>query len=237
MTTAIVLAGGLGTRLRSVVQDVPKPMAPVHGKPFLEILLAYYRKQGVTRFILSVGHLAHIIQDHFGDQWQDCTIDYSIETAPLGTGGGILQASQLLTTSDETCLAINGDTFFAIDLTKLATFHHKKGASITLSAFESTDIERYMGMSINTDQQISKLNIKSQSGACLVNGGAYLINQSILKSLANQTIAPQSWENDTLPKFLTQGVRLYAHAIDAEFIDIGIPSDYQRAQQFDFKTS
>jgi D-glycero-alpha-D-manno-heptose 1-phosphate guanylyltransferase len=237
MTTAIVLAGGLGTRLRSVVQDVPKPMAAINGKPFLELLLSYYSKQGVTRFILSVGHLAHVIQDYFGHQWQNCAIEYSIETTPLGTGGGILQASKLLTPQDKTCLAINGDTFFAIDLIKLEEFHQKKGAAITLSAFASTDIERYMGMSINIDDRIRMLNVKSQSGACLVNGGAYLINHSLLKSLANQTIAPQSWENDTLPRLLTQEVGLYAHAVDADFIDIGIPSDYQRAQQFNFQAS
>jgi len=237
MSTAIVLAGGLGTRLRSVVADVPKPMAPVQGRPFLELLLGYYRKQGINRFILSVGHLAHVIQDHFGHQWQDCVIDYSLETAPLGTGGGILQASTLLTPDDHTCLAINGDTFFAINLAKLTAFHEAKGADITLSAFTSSDIARYMGMAIDADDRITKLNIKLPPGKCFVNGGAYLIEHSLLKSLTNQTINPQSWENDTLPKLLSQEVPLYAHAIAEDFIDIGIPTDFARAQQFDFQAS
>jgi len=235
MSTAIILAGGMGTRLRSVVADVPKPMAPVQGKPFLEHLLSYYRSQGITRFILSVGHLAHIIQNHFGHQWHDCAVEYSVETAPLGTGGGILQASTFLTPNDQTCLAINGDTFFAIDLTKLTTFHQAKDAGITLSAFTSSDVARYMGMAIDAHDRITELNIKLQSGECLVNGGAYLIKQSLLKSLTKKPIEPQSWENDTLPKLLAQEVPLYAHAINADFIDIGIPADYERAQQFHFQ--
>jgi D-glycero-alpha-D-manno-heptose 1-phosphate guanylyltransferase len=132
-------------------------------------------------------------------------------------------------------LAINGDTFFAIDLAKLSAFHHAKDADITLSAFASSDVARYMGMAIDAHDRITELNIKLQSGECLVNGGAYLIKQSLLKSLTKQSITPQSWENDTLPKLLTQGVPLYAHAIDADFIDIGIPADYARAQQFHFQ--
>ena len=235
MKTAIVLAGGLGTRLRSVVQNVPKPMAPVQGKPFLELLLSYYRAQGITRFILSVGHLAHIIQDHFGNTWQDCVIDYSVETQPLGTGGGILQASTLLEPDDHTCLALNGDTFFAINVDALALFHAQKNAAISLSAFSSTDVARYMGMDINESDRVSGLNVKSQSGQCLVNGGAYLINQSLLKSLTKTAITSQSWENDTLPKLLKNEIALYAHAINADFIDIGIPADYERAQHFDFQ--
>jgi len=235
-TTAIVLAGGLGTRLRSVVQDVPKPMAAVGGKPFLEIVLGYYRQQGINRFILSVGHLAHIIQGHFGNTWQDCQIDYSVETVPLGTGGGILQASTLLGPAETTCLALNGDTFFAIDLLTLAAFHAQKKASISLSTFTSSDIARYMGMTVDQNSRITHLNVKSQSGQCRVNGGAYLINQSLLKTLTAQAITPQSWENDTLPNLLIQDKPLYAHPFGSQFIDIGIPDDFARAQQFDFQT-
>lgn len=234
MKTAIVLAGGLGTRLRTVVKDTPKPMALVQGRPFLELLLEYYRAQGISRFILSVGHLAHIIQDHFGNAWKDCAIDYSVETEPLGTGGGILQASTLLKTGDHTCLALNGDTFFAIDVSKLAHFHAQKNAAISLSAFCSSDVERYMGMSINETNRVTSLNVKSQSEQCLVNGGAYVINQSLLRTLNTKPIASQSWENETLPRLLKDGISLYADPISADFIDIGIPTDYERAQHFNF---
>lgn len=236
MNTAIILAGGMGTRLRSVVQDVPKPMAPVQGKPFLELLISYYQAQGISRFILSVGHLAHIIQDHFGNTWQDCVIDYSVETKPLGTGGGILQASTLLRAEDHTCLALNGDTFFAIDVGALHLFHQQKNAAISLSAFSSSDVTRYMGMDIDESNRVTEFNLKSQSGQCLVNGGAYLINQSLLKSLTKTAIESQSWENDTLPALLERDTPMYAHPINADFIDIGIPIDYERAQHFAFRT-
>lgn len=231
---AIILAGGLGTRLRSVVQDVPKPMALVQEKPFLETLLTYYAAQGIKRFILSVGHLAHIIQNHFGHSWHGLEIAYSLETTPLGTGGGILQASTLLDSGEKTCLALNGDTFFAINLPKLMRFHQIKNAAISLSCFTSSDIERYMGLTIDQTNRVTQFNVKSHSGKCLVNGGAYLINRALLSSLSRQPIRPQSWENDTLPSLLREGHPLYAHAIEADFIDIGIPDDYARAQQFHF---
>jgi D-glycero-alpha-D-manno-heptose 1-phosphate guanylyltransferase len=231
---AIILAGGLGTRLRSVVQDVPKPMALVQEKPFLETLLSYYAAQGISRFILSVGHLAHVIQNHFGHSWHGLEIIYSLETTPLGTGGGILQASTLLDDGDKTCLALNGDTFFAIQLSKLIQFHHAKQAAISLSCFSSIDVERYMGLSVNEDARVTHFNVKSHSGTCLVNGGAYLINQTLLSSLTKQPISRQSWENETLPSLLEAGQPLFAHAINADFIDIGIPDDYARAQQFHF---
>ena len=233
---AIILAGGLGTRLRSVVQDVPKPMALVQEKPFLETLLTYYAKQGITRCILSVGHLAHIIQNHFGHSWQGLAIDYSIETSPLGTGGGILQASTLLDHSNQTCLALNGDTFFAINLAQLAQFHEAKQAAISLSCFSSPDIERYMGLSIDETDRVTQFNVKSHTGQFLVNGGAYLINSSLLNMLTKEPTLRQSWENDTLPKLLEQDYPLFAHAIQADFIDIGVPDDYARAQQFNFGT-
>ena len=92
-----------------------------------------------------------------------------------------------------------------------------------------------MGMAIDADDRITQLNIKSQVGKWVVNGGAYLIEQSLLQSLNKRPITPQSWENDTLPRLLSQGQALYAHAIDASFIDIGIPADYARAQQFHFQ--
>ena len=92
-TEAVILAGGLGTRLREVVSDVPKPMAPVNGRPFLEHQMDFYAAQGITHFVLSVGYLAEVITKHFGDTYRGCAIDYAVETTPLGTGGGLLLSS------------------------------------------------------------------------------------------------------------------------------------------------
>ena len=233
MKSAIILAGGMGTRLKSVISDVPKPMAPVQGRPFLEILMTYWRGQGIEHFILSVGHLAHVIQDHFGSRWQDCQISYSIETEPLCTGGGILQACKLIS-SDEPFLALNGDTFFAINLDELIEFHLQNNADISLSVFTSTNTERYMGIITDTSHQIIALNAKTQAKTCLVNGGVYALNPAFMKSMEKKQITAQSWENETLTQFLATHKRLFAQTYSSDFIDIGIPEDYARAQEFLF---
>lgn len=233
MKSAIILAGGMGTRLKSVISDVPKPMAPVQGRPFLEILMTYWRKQGIEHFILSVGHLAHIIQDHFGDRWQDCQISYSVETEPLGTGGGILQACSLLS-SDEPTIALNGDTFFAVNLDRLFEFHLQNKADITLSVFSSVDTERYMGLITDQFHKITALNINTQTQTCLVNGGVYALNPAFMKTIAKKANTAQSWENECLPQFLATNKRLFTQTYSANFIDIGVPADYAKVQEFNF---
>lgn len=114
MITAIILAGGMGTRLRSAVPDLPKPMAPIHERPFLEHQMDYWIGQGVSRFIVSVGYMKEVIMDHFGASYRATPLTYAIEEEPLGTGGGLLLAAQGLS---ETFLVLNGDTFFEVDLT------------------------------------------------------------------------------------------------------------------------
>ncbi|WP_157844846.1 sugar phosphate nucleotidyltransferase [Methylocucumis oryzae] len=128
VNTAIILAGGLGTRLRSVVSELPKPMASVSGRPFLEHLMDYWFAQGVTRFILSVGYQSDIITTHFGAHYRHARIDYAIESEPLGTGGGLFYALQEV---DETVLVLNGDTFFSVALDELADFHKNHDSSWT----------------------------------------------------------------------------------------------------------
>ena len=111
--TAIILAGGLGTRLREAVPNLPKPMVPIHNRPFLEHQMDYWIEQGITRFILSVGYLKDIIISHFGNSYKSVSIDYAIETSPLGTGGALLLAAKNL---NETFLVLNGDTFIEVSL-------------------------------------------------------------------------------------------------------------------------
>ena len=124
ITSAIILAGGLGTRLRSVVADMPKPMAPVNGRPFLEYLLDYWQNQGISHFIISVGYRHEIITGYFGARYKNATIKYAIEKTPLGTGGGFLLASDHLG-DDRTFLLLNGDTYFPINLASLEKFATK----------------------------------------------------------------------------------------------------------------
>jgi len=235
MNTAIILAGGLGTRLRSEVKGLPKPMAPIQGKPFLELLINNCISQGINKFILSVGYLSQTIQDYFGSNWQGCEINYSIEEVPLGTGGGILQASKLIVDQQSPFLILNGDSYFDINYQQLLAFHLRKGAAISMGLFSSTDTSRYMGLELNREQRIVNLRCDSNSDICIVNGGIYITNTLALKSFYTKIPEFLSWESSILPAFLRQNIDVYGcHFDKADFIDIGIPADYQKAQNLSF---
>ena len=227
-TTAIILAGGLGTRLKKVVQDLPKPMALIRGRPFLEYQIDFWISQGVTKFILSVGYLKQIIIDHFGDSYHTASINYIVEDEPLGTGGALLFAAQRLT---ETFLVLNGDTFFEVNLNNLITFHKKQQAELTLSLFKSNQLGRYMGVDLADDGKILSLQSGGNKLTLLANGGVYLINPSALKRLNYKPHIKSSFENDLLTKFISLGGGLYGLESSGKFIDIGVPEDYYRAQK------
>ena len=212
---AVVLAGGLGTRLRTAVSDVPKPMAPVQGRPFLERLLDYWIGQGVQRAVLAVGYMHDIIRKHFGDKYRTCAITYSVEQQPLGTGGALVQAMPLV--QGKTFLVLNGDTYFAVPLSTLAEFHREHQAEVSLSLFRS-DNPRYTGISLAADGRVTSL-----AGAGAANGGVFMFEHSIAARLP---AGVSSLEKDLLPRLLGG---LYGCIFDAPFIDIGLPEDWRAA--------
>jgi len=228
VTTAIILAGGLGTRLKKVVQDLPKPLALIRGRPFLEYQMDFWISQGVTKFILSVGYLKQTIIDHFGDSYLTASIDYIVEDEPLGTGGALLLASQGL---KETFLLLNGDTFFEVDLNNLIAFHKKQQSELTLSLFKSNQLGRYMGVDLEDSGEILSLQSGGNELTLLANGGVYLVNPLALKRLNYKPYTKSSLENDLLPKFISLGGALYGLESSGKFIDIGVPEDYYRAQK------
>jgi len=228
VTTAIILAGGLGTRLKKVVQDLPKPMALIRGRPFLEHQMDFWISQGVTKFILSVCYLNHIIIDHFGDSYHTASIDYIVEDEPLGTGGALLLAAQGL---KETFLVLNGDTFFEVNLNNLIEFHKKQKSELTLSLFKPNQLGRYMGVNLKDNGEIISLQSRTNELTLLVNGGVYLVDPSALKRLNYKPNIKSSLENDLLPKFISLGGGLYGFESSGKFIDIGVPEDYYRAQE------
>ncbi|GAH63146.1 unnamed protein product, partial [marine sediment metagenome] len=138
---AIILAGGLGTRLKSVISDIPKPMAPIHGKPFLEYLLSYLVKFKIKKVILSVGYKYQYIFDHFGDNYKGLKLLYAIEDKPLGTGGGIRNAVDHI--NNDHFFLLNGDTYYEVDLDKLYHLHIKEKANISLSLLPMEKFSRY----------------------------------------------------------------------------------------------
>lgn len=226
--SAIVLAGGLGTRLRSVVAALPKPMAPVAGRPFLAHQLDQWIAQGVHHFVLAVGYRHESICEHFGDRYHGATVSYSIEQEPLGTGGALLQAARQLP-DDERLLLLNGDTYFDVKLEPFAAFAREHDSDWCFALFRAHEAGRYMGMTVEADCRISALKSDDQRLGRLANGGVYLVHPRSLRSAGLTGAGPCSLENDLFPAWLAQGQRFHGLAVDARFIDIGVPQDYHRA--------
>lgn len=227
VNTAIILAGGLGTRLKKVAPNIPKPMVNINGRPFLEYQMDYWINQGVIRFILSVGHLKDIIINHFGDFYNGASIEYVIESKPLGTGGGMLLASNNI---DEIFIVLNGDTYIEVDIDRLYRFHKKLKSDWTFALFRTSDFKRYLAMDINSQGKILSLNSSSTRTSGLVNGGVYLIEPSVLNLLDFDYSSESSLENQLLPNLLKNGAKLFGQECKGKFIDIGLPADYYNAE-------
>lgn len=224
---AIILAGGFGTRLRSVVSDVPKPLAPVNGEPFLHYVLQHVRSHGIQHCILSVGYMGDKIESHFGNEYLGMTIDYAHEKEPLGTGGGIRLAMEQC--KDAHVMAMNGDTLFKVPLRDLFEFHLSSSADATLALRKVEDGTRYGTIALD-GKRISAFREKSpeHTGEQLINGGVYAMRR---KTFMQHTPEKQAFsiENDYFGKY-SDNLLLHGFPTDAYFIDIGIPEDYARAQ-------
>lgn len=220
----------MGTRLRPAVSGVPKPMALVNGKPFLEYLLDYWSIQGVDRFILSVGYLKAAIVDHFGVGYRGCLIEYVSEDMPLGTGGACLLAAQKIT-EEEYFLLLNGDTFFEVSLQKLFTHTITNNADCCFSLFRSNEALRYMGLELDNDGRIKTLNSGKAEMGNPANGGVYCLRRSALMEQHFALGSRASLEEDIFPAALAKQRRLLGLEFSGNFIDIGLPADYLRAPQ------
>ncbi len=227
---AIILAGGFGTRLKDVVSDVPKVMAPVNGRPFLEYILDYLEDHILDHVILSVGYKHEIIREHFGNQYKSIKIDYAIENEPLGTGGGIKKAFEYI--NGYRALVFNGDTMFRINLQKSFEFHSSKSSEFSIILREVNNVERYGAVELDENHRVISFDEKGQKfGNGKINGGVYLINKSFFKN--NPFPDKFSLEKDCFEK-MVHSYPFYAMACKQYFLDIGIPEDYKKAQD-DFK--
>lgn len=224
---AIILAGGLGTRLRERVADLPKPMAPIAGKPFLSYLLSRISRAGFEEAILSVGYRWQAIHDYFGDTFcedeKELPLRYVVEHEPLGTGGAIRLASQNLTSP---FAVFNGDTLLDFDLVDLQRRHGLNKAPLTMVLRKVEDTSRYGAVQVQDDIVVG-FNEKGLSGPGHINAGIYVLPPNIF-SRYNLT-GKFSFENDLLEAHCSE-LRPHAHLVDGYFIDIGIPADYDRAQ-------
>ena len=226
---AIILAGGLGTRLRSVIPDLPKPLAPIEGKPFLEYLLNYWEAQGIKHFILSVGYKHNTIQEYFGTKYKSADVSYAVEPEPLGTGGGLLLSVQKLK-SNQPFISLNGDTFFAVNRRSLLKYHLEYKADMTLSLVEVSENNRFGRITQNEEGWITSIESTSHgSKNFLVNGGVYILAQNLLKTFKNRNSTNFSLEDELLPELFKDKKRVAGFLSKTTFIDIGVPQDYIRA--------
>lgn len=221
---AIVLAGGLGTRLAGRLKGVPKPMAPIAGRPFLEILLTQLQRAGCTRAVLSVGHLHEVIEQHFGAEFRGMKVDYALEEAPLGTGGAIRAA--LRHGRENAILVLNGDTFLDADYAAMLRFHAAQAAAMTMAVTHRDNIARYGGVLV-TNGRITGFEEKGQTGPGWINAGAYVIDRDL--SWPAHLPEKFSFETDFLgPQILSLAPAAYE--VNGFFLDIGVPEDLDRAQ-------
>jgi D-glycero-alpha-D-manno-heptose 1-phosphate guanylyltransferase len=226
---AIILAGGQGKRLRSTVPDLPKPMAPIKGKPFLWYLLDYWLHQGIKHFILSVGYKFEVIREQFGTKFKNANVSYAIESEPLGTGGALLLAIKQLR-SKEPFLLLNGDTFFAINLNNLFKYHQKCKSDVTLSLIKTKNNKRYGGILLDNHGMISSIDSPKDSfNTNMANGGVYIMNSPLFSQYSKKKIDKCSLEEELLPQLLMQKKRIAGFISKDSFVDIGIPHDYTLA--------
>lgn len=225
--TAVVLCGGLGTRLRSVSSDLPKPMVDVAGRPFLEYILDYLIEQGVTKAVLAVSYKKEVIIEHFGNQYKSLSLSYSEESTPLGTGGAVNKSiHQLVGHPDQLALVINGDTLVEYQLGDMLSDLNKNNADLVMSLKAMEDTSRYGRVNVN-NRNVTQFEEKKGGVPGLINAGVYLFNTHLQDEFPRQETF--SFENDVLEN-LVHTHRVLASVTNGYFIDIGVPDDFNKAQ-------
>lgn len=220
---AIILAGGFGTRLREVVPDFPKPMAPVAGRPFLEILLTSLSSKGFRHVMLSLGYMADKVVTHFGDHFADIELGYEIELTPLGTGGALRQAMSRC--NADHVYVFNGDTYLNLEV-KSVENHWRKHRAPIIVAHEVPNTARYGRLDIDQERVVGFAE-KGLTGPGLINAGCYVLPTDILNDFPLGESF--SLETDFLAKVVGEQ-RFDLFVSNGHFIDIGMPEDYVRAQ-------
>jgi D-glycero-alpha-D-manno-heptose 1-phosphate guanylyltransferase len=221
---AIILAGGFGTRLKHVIPNLPKPMAPIAGQPFLEILLSMLSRKGFKRVILSLGFMAEKIIGHFGNEYQGMELVYEVESLPLGTGGAVRAALTRCLTDH--VFIFNGDTYLDLEIKILENIWQKNHHPLIVVR-EVPDSSRFGTVDINSDGRVIAFLEKGKSGPGIINAGCYVFPTS---SLNDFVLGKKfSLENDYFVKNLHH-IRFDSFVTQGQFIDIGIPEEYVAAQ-------
>ncbi|QWR77100.1 nucleotidyltransferase family protein [Candidatus Magnetomonas plexicatena] len=222
----VILCGGVGSRLTPLISDRPKPMADINGKPFLDLVINYYRSFGAWRFILCTGHMSDFIENYYKANTQDVEIVLSKENTPLGTAGGVKNAAKMI--KSEPFFVINGDSFCKVDVSDFYAFHRRMSPSVSMAVTEVKDAHSYGSVIIDTSQRITGFMEKSEvSEKAYINAGIYLFNNTdVLNLIPSET--KYSLEYDFFPKIAGSGA-FYGYITNAPLFDIGTPERYERA--------
>ena len=223
---AIILAGGYGTRLQSIVRDVPKPMADINGRPFLSYVVDHLSCQNMRKILLSVGYKYEIIKNYFGLKYKNIDIEYVIENEPLGTGGAIKKALNQI--DEDNAVVLNGDSFFDLDLQKMFHLHSTQGSRLTIAVKPMHRFDRY-GTVVLEGNRVMSFEEKSSRVFGYINGGVYIVDKGIFNTF-EQYNNSFSFEKDFLEKKVDI-INPLAFIAEGYFIDIGIPDDYERAKK------
>jgi D-glycero-alpha-D-manno-heptose 1-phosphate guanylyltransferase len=220
MFQCVILAGGFGTRLKSVSGDIPKPMVPIGNEPFLYLLMRKLEQQGCSKIILSLHYKADFIINRIdSDRPVSCPVEYSVEDLPLGTGGALKRSSRLI--SEPRFIALNGDTYCDIDYASLLIA--AESTDLLVAAVNVDNVQRYGKLEIDDTSAVLSMGEKSKEGEGFINAGTYVIKTD---DIAKFSMEEFSFENDFIPNFRGN---FKAYIAGNNFVDIGIPSDYQYA--------
>lgn len=221
---AIVLCGGLGTRLGVLTKDMPKPLLTVAGRPFIAHVLDRLTKAGITELVLAVGFQWAKIREYIGNEWNGIPVEYVIESEPLGTGGAIKNVFISLGLHES--IVLNGDTLFDIDISNFLRFATDKDGSTCIALRKVEDCSRYGKVSIDANGRLIAFGEKDQKGSGLINGGIYFLRSRAIDGLP---LTSFSFETAYLQE--RHSIEpIFGMAFEDYFIDIGIPSDLARAQ-------
>ncbi len=218
---ALILAGGLATRLRPLTDKIPKALVPVSGKPFLLYQLEYLKSQGIGEVVLLTGYQSQKIQDEFGDgKKMGLMIEYQVESSPLGTGGALIQGRRYV---GKESLVMNGDTYFEFEISKLLDFHRKKKSLMTLGvAKKQMTGQDYGTITLDPDGRVRDFSEKTESGPFL-NAGFYILSQGMFSQFPLSE-GPSSLERDVIPAWVKKGAPVYGYEFNHQnFYDIGTP--------------
>ncbi len=225
-TTAVILAGGLGTRLREVVPDLPKPLAPVNGRPFIFYLLHQLREGGIRKVIISTGYMAEAFEKHLGCDFQGMRLEYIREYEQLGTGGAI--ANLLDHVDSDSMMILNGDSYISFDVAAFVEMQREDGGVMLITPVK--DISRYGAVIFDrNDRKITAFLEKRNQGSGFINAGIYLFRKSFLKKYLPS--GKSSLEKDLFPKLAASGL-LTAQECENPLLDIGTPESYLAASDF-----